>query len=266
MHHNTGHATSREPLSTGRTDDRMLDSARATAHKGDAEIAALVDSHVPLARTVARRFRHIPIPQADLVGIGVCALRDAAQRFDPTRGASFATYAVIIIRQHMLAAIRGQVGPCRFPRARGAFVQQVLAASDQLRGRLRRDPCAEEVATLLSASARRVQTVLASRWSSAVSFDQPVGEDRSSLLDLFTDENALTARDAIQQTEKLVQLRRELSGLPDRDRHVLELRHGLTGGREHTFAEIADIVGLSKERVRQLAELAIVKLRRRMAA
>lgn len=225
----------------------------------------MVEGNISIVISIARTFRRVGVDLDDLVSVGLAALADAARGYDPRRGARFGTYATLVVRQQIIASLRQSAGPCRFPRQHGRFVRQVSEVVDSLRATLNREPSDDEVSSLLGVSRQRVRTARALR-ATTVALDAPAHPGGSTLSEMFPDQHAVCAQEAIDRAEMEGKLRAALQSMSERERRILELRFGLHGNREHTLLEVADRIGVCKERVRQLEELTLVRLRRAMAA
>jgi len=232
------------------------------AFKGDIEAQERLARHnVRFVVSVAKKFQNRGVPLMDLIGEGNVGLMTAARKFDPDRGVKFISYAVWWIRQAIQAAIARHGRPVRVPLNRTADLNRLGRATVLLTERLGRAPTTDElmVATGLTRDAVRSLSAL---HIEAMRLDHPVREaDDRGQLERFvplaqegTDANTLA-------NSRTQDLEAALAALPARDAKVLRLYFGLAGGREHTLEEIGGMLGVTRERVRQLRDRALKRLR-----
>src|SRR5918993_1121817 len=184
-----------------------------------------------------------------------------AKKFDPDQGVKFISYAVWWIRQAILSALARQGRTVRVPLNRTADLSRIIKASEILRQKLNREPSPEELSQLTGLSVDVVQS-LAALNTSDVRLDAPMDPegDRSLIERFVADEMPDTEEEAMNRflTDEIEQA---LGTLPPRDAKVLRLYFGLEGGREHTLEEIGSMLGVTRERVRQLRDRALKRLR-----
>ncbi|MFN0178800.1 MAG: RNA polymerase sigma factor RpoD/SigA [Gemmatimonadales bacterium] len=230
--------------------------------RGDEEATAeLVTKNLRFVISVAKKYQNRGLPLVDLIGEGNLGLMIAARKFDPDHGVKFISYAVWWIRQSILAAIARHGRTVRVPLNRTADLSRIIKSSESLRQTLGREPTAEEIGQAVGLSIELVQS-LAALNTAEVRLDAPItGEGDRATIDRF-----LIAGQADADSEAIDQFLIEeidlaLSKLPPRDGRVLRLYYGLDGGREHTLEEIGTIFGITRERVRQLRDRALKRLR-----
>jgi RNA polymerase primary sigma factor len=188
-------------------------------------------------------------------------LLTAARKFDPDQGVKFISYAVWWIRQAILSALARQGRTVRVPLNRTADLSRIIKASEILRQKLNREPSPEELSQLTGLSADVVQS-LAALNTSDVRLDAPMDPegDRSLIERFVADEMPDTEEEAMNRFLN-DEIEQALGTLPPRDAKVLRLYFGLEGGREHTLEEIGSMLGVTRERVRQLRDRALKRLR-----
>jgi RNA polymerase primary sigma factor len=246
------------PLLKGTEEIELAKKIRA----GDQDsLQELVKRNLRFVISVAKKYQNRGLPLIDLIGEGNVGLLTAARKFDPDQGVKFISYAVWWIRQAILSALARQGRTVRVPLNRTADLSRIIKASEILRQKLNREPSPEELSQLTGLSVDVVQS-LAALNTSDVRLDAPMDPegDRSLIERFVADEMPDTEEEAMNRflTDEIEQA---LSTLPPRDAKVLRLYFGLEGGREHTLEEIGSMLGVTRERVRQLRDRALKRLR-----
>ena len=238
-----------------------LDLARKIRAGDPDALQELVKRNLRFVISVAKKYQNRGLPLIDLIGEGNVGLLTAARKFDPDQGVKFISYAVWWIRQAILSALARQGRTVRVPLNRTADLSRIIKASEILRQKLNREPSPEELSQLTGLSVDVVQS-LAALNTSDVRLDAPMDPegDRSLLERFVADEMPDTEEEAMNRflTDEIEQA---LGTLPPRDAKVLRLYFGLEGGREHTLEEIGSMLGVTRERVRQLRDRALKRLR-----
>jgi RNA polymerase primary sigma factor len=185
----------------------------------------------------------------------------AARKFDPDQGVKFISYAVWWIRQAILAALARQGRTVRVPLNRTADLSRVIKAIAMLRDRLTREPTRSEIAHVTGISTEIVGA-LASLNASDVRLDATIGKDSDrALIERFAVEEGTSTEGEILDQFRTHEVERALLTLPARDARILRLYFGLDEDREHTLDEIGKVLGVTRERVRQLRDRALKRLR-----
>ena len=223
----------------------------------------LTEANLRLVVSFATRYRHATMSLLDRIQEGNLGLMKAVDRFQYKRGFKFSTFAVWWIRQAITRAIAGSGRTIRLPVHKVESMNRIAAARRALQRLLGREPTIEEIATHARMTAERVALMLQTG-APLLSLDAPVS-DRVIVGELTADTTASSPDAALLEEATRRQAHAALDSLNERERRVLELRHGIANGREHTIQEIADRMGCSPARVRQLERLAINRLRRRSA-
>ena len=220
----------------------------------------LIEANLRLVVAMAKRYRYEDVPLMDRVQDGNVGLMKAVDRFQYRRGFRFSTYATWWIRQAITRSIVDTGRTIRLPSHLVGTVNKIATARFTLWRELGRAPTVEE---LVRATALPVDKVLLALRSNTalVSLDEPIG-DGSVLGELFPDAAVTPPDAAMLSKEAHRHARAALASLKPRHREVLELRFGIGHSREHTLQEIADRLGISRERARQLELAALTRLRR----
>jgi RNA polymerase primary sigma factor len=229
---------------------------------GDPEaMHELVKRNLRFVISVAKKYQNRGLALSDLIGEGNLGLLPAARKFDPDQGVKFISYAVWWIRQSILAALARQGRTVRVPLNRTADLSRIVRSAETLRQELEREPTPEEIAKATGLTVDVVQS-LATLNSADVRLDAPIeGEGDRSLIDRFATDEQNDPETQVMDQLLSEEIDRALRSLPARDAKVLRLYFGLNQGREHTLEEIGGLLGVTRERVRQLRDRALKRLR-----
>jgi RNA polymerase primary sigma factor len=229
---------------------------------GDPEaMQELVKRNLRFVISVAKKYQNRGLALTDLIGEGNVGLLTAARKFDPDQGVKFISYAVWWIRQSILAALARHGRTVRVPLNRTADLSRITRTAETLRQDLRREPTPEEIAENTGLSVDVVRS-LAALNTAEVRLDAPLDpEGERSLIDRFIAEEQGDPEERAMERFLEEQVEIALRSLAPRDAKVLRLYFGLDGGREHTLEEIGGMLGVTRERVRQLRDRALKRLR-----
>jgi RNA polymerase primary sigma factor len=250
--------------------DVAVGTGGAAVHRVQSRLAVLRDlkrqlmeANLRLVVSIARRYRHTNLSLLDLVQEGNLGLMKAVDRFQYRRGFKFSTYATWWIRQAITRAIADTGRTVRLPVHVLEALNRVSAARHVLARTLGRDPTIRELAMHTRMPAEKVLLVIRSG-TPLISLDAPVGEN-AVFGEVIPDTSAVSPEAPLVERDTLRLAKAALESLRERERRVLELRYGIVNSREHTLQEIADRMGVSRERVRQLEHQAMKRLQRRAA-
>lgn len=251
----------KEPLLTAEEEVELSDRVQ---QGDDAARDRMIRANLRLVVKIAREYEHLGLPLLDLVNEGNIGLMTAVDRFDPRKGAKFSTYSSLWIRQQIRRAVANQGKTIRLPINVVEKVYHLSQASARFRAQFGREATHEELAAELDMSPARVRQIREAAVRPA-SLDCPLGhEDNKRLSDMIPDENGERPDDHLEQKNSLELLREILPKLPKRQANILNLRFGLDGSRAKTLEEIGALMGVTRERIRQLQNLALSKLRHLM--
>jgi RNA polymerase primary sigma factor len=249
---------SKTPLLTAQQEIAIARKVRA----GDEEaMQELVKRNLRFVISVAKKYQNRGLSLSDLIGEGNVGLMTAARKFDPDQGVKFISYAVWWIRQAILASLARQGRTVRVPLNRTADLSRIIRTAETLRQELRREPTPEEIAGVTGLSIDVVQS-LAALNTADVRLDAPLDpEGDRSLIERFIADEQGDAEERAMDNFLSEEIDSALRTLPPRDAKVLRLYFGLDGGREHTLEEIGGMLGVTRERVRQLRDRALKRLK-----
>src|SRR6185295_10187215 len=249
---------SKTPLLTAQQEIELAKKVRA----GDqAAMQELAKRNLRFVISVAKKYQNRGLPLTDLIGEGNVGLLTAARKFDPDQGVKFISYAVWWIRQAILASLARHGRTVRVPLNRTADLSRIVRTAEALRQDLRREPTPEEISHAVGLSLEVVQS-LAALNASEVRLDAPLDPDGDrALIDRFIADEQGDPEEQAMDKFLSEEIENALRTLPPRDAKVLRLYFGLDGGREHTLEEIGGMLGVTRERVRQLRDRALKRLR-----
>lgn len=222
----------------------------------------LTKANLRFVVSVAKQYQNQGLSLSDLINEGNLGLIKAAQRFDETRGFKFISYAVWWIRQSILQALAEQSRIVRLPLNKVGLTNKINKAYSQLEQEFQREPSAQELSMVLDIGTEEIESTLGVA-ARHVSMDAPFadGED-NTLLDVLLNPNASSTDLALEHTESLrEEIERSLSTLTERQKDVLKLFFGIGVDNPYSLEDIGEQFGLTRERVRQIKDKAILKLR-----
>lgn len=233
---------------------------RSLAGDEDA-IQALVRANLRFVISVAKKYQNRGVSLSDLIQEGNVGLVTAAKKFDPDQGVKFISYAVWWIRQAILSSLANQGRAVRVPLNRASDLSKIFRERERLKQELDRDPSPVELSEATGLSPKIVES-LQTLNAAEIRLDAPIGDtDDSQLMDRFIADEAILTEEEVEERLLTERISRALDTLQERDAKVLRLYFGLDGGREHTLEEIGDKLGVTRERIRQLRDRALKRLR-----
>jgi RNA polymerase primary sigma factor len=237
------------------------DELEDLVREGNVARTALTDANLRLVVSVARRYSNRGVPLIDLIQEGNLGLLRAVEKFDWRRGFKFSTYATWWIRQAVSRAIADDARTIRIPVHLYDVVNRMARISAQLHQELGREPTEEEIGAALEMSPDRVRE-LNQVLPQPISLDGFIGDDQDTRLsDVVADESAVSLEFVAEQRLLADQIRDTLQTLTPRERRVIERRFGLVDDNDDTLTAIGREIGVTRERIRQIENTALRKLR-----
>lgn len=233
------------------------------AKKGDAKAEKrMIQSNLRLVISIAKKYSYFGVPLLDLIEEGNLGLMKAVKKFNPNKGFRFSTYAAWWIKQYILRAVANQGKTVRVPVYMMEQTSKWRKVIERLSQKFGRKPTTAEIAKAMRISvkkARELERVM----MQPTSLEAPVGQDDSgTVMDLIEDTKATSATDELSnflRTEKIVNLFKKMN---KREQKILNMRFGLKDDVPHTLEEVADKCKITRERVRQIEEATLRKLRK----
>ena len=241
--------------------EEEVDLARRIKEGDRVALERLTKANLRFVVSVAKQYQNQGLTLGDLINEGNLGLIKAAQRFDETRGFKFISYAVWWIRQSILQALAEQSRIVRLPLNKIGFINKINKTFSQLEQDFEREPTNEEISKVLQISQDDIRDTMRSS-GRHISMDAPLlqGED-GNLLDLIPGEDELSPETSLMTESLRREIERALGTLTPREADVVRLYYGLAEGPAMTLEEIGERFELTRERVRQIKEKAIRRLK-----
>jgi RNA polymerase primary sigma factor len=238
----------------------------ARIKKGDREARALmIKANLRLVVKIAHDYANLGLPLLDLVSEGNIGLMKAVERFDPAKGGKLSTYAAWWIKQSIKRALANQSKTIRLPVHLVDKISKMRRVSLQMSEELGREPTDDELAEEIGLSSRKISQIKTVS-TRPTSLDAPISDgDSIEFGEIIGDEDAQTPFELLRDKNLRGELRELLQVLDDRERKIIIQRFGLDGGKPKTLEEVGKKFGVTRERIRQLQNLALAKMRQALS-
>jgi RNA polymerase primary sigma factor len=232
--------------------------------KGDKRAReSMIRSNLRLVVNIAKRYIHFGIPFMDLIEEGNLGLMKAVEKFNASKGFRFSTYAAWWIRQSITRAIAEQGKMIRIPVYVNEMITKWKKTQQRLSHKLKRQPRDEEIAKKIGIPKDKIEQITSWMATRTSSLEAPVGEDgQTEVIDLVENEKAHSPDSEISQFMQKEKVDDLLGKMSAREKEILNMRFGLADGKTYTLAEVSKKFGISRERVRQIEEQALKRLKK----
>ena len=238
-----------------------IDEIKEQIREGKEAREYLIKANIRLVVSIAKKYRQYGSSFLDLIQAGNVGLIRAVDKFDYKRGNRFSTYATWWIRRSVLRFLNQKERTIRLPNYLSNRLRKVRHVTRDLSQKLGRQPTLEEISEHVEQDAEELRQLIHYA-RLPISLDQPVGEDgESELISFVENENAVVPFNSVQQNLLEEDIGSALGELSEREASIIKLRFGLEGNRSHTLKELGEIFGVTRERIRQIQQKALRKLR-----
>ncbi len=226
----------------------------------------MIQSNLRLVINIAKRYSYFGVPMLDLIEEGNLGLMKAVTKFNPERGYRFSTYASWWIKQYITRAIANQGKTIRIPVYLAEIIARWRKVSEKLSHKLHRAPHLNEIAKTMKLSIDKIREI-SEIATKASSLDAPIGENGGAeFMDLIEDESSASPSGELSKLFRQERIQNLLENMSEREKQILALRFGLKDGTSYTLGETAKQFGITRERVRQIENATMRKLRLILAA
>jgi RNA polymerase primary sigma factor len=241
--------------------DEEVELARKVRNGDHQALAKLINANLRFVVSVSKQYQNQGLSLPDLINEGNLGLIKAAKRFDETRGFKFISYAVWWIRQSILQALAEQARIVRLPLNKIGSINKINRALSELEQKYEREPSVDEIAKAIELAPEEIKDAMRSS-GRHISMDAPLTEDEDSdMYEVMLSEESPSPDGNLLNDSLRKEIERALSSLTDREANIIKLYCGLNGKHPYTLEEIGEEFNLTRERVRQIKEKAIKRLK-----
>ena len=234
----------------------------AKISKGDNEAKSkLIQSNLRLVVKIAHDFKGLGLPLQDLISEGNIGLMRAVEKFDPSKGAKLSSYAAWWIKQSMHRALANQTRTIRIPVQSIVKISKINMVQQKLTEKLGREPTDKEIAAEVNLTERTVTGLRRGKTTTISLHDKIQHGEEGEIREIISDDKTPAPDELLQDEEILSHMLELTDKLEDREKNILNLRFGLDGNHPKTLEEVSQCIGRTRERVRQIQNQALDKLR-----
>jgi RNA polymerase primary sigma factor len=245
------------------TPEEEVELAQRIKNGDEAALNKLVRANLRFVISVAKQYQNTGLTLEDLINEGNLGLIEAAKRYDHTKGFKFISYAVWWIRQSILKAAADNSRTIRLPHNRLGEIQKINKATSEFEQKYEREPTPEELAEILDMEIEKVEnSIQMSKKQSSLDAPMANDEDNNSLISVLENTSTPKPTDGLIHESLATDIERTLSYLKGMEAEVIRMFYGLGGRQEMTLEEIGNTFGLTRERIRQIKERGLRRLRR----
>lgn len=219
----------------------------------------LINANLRLVVKIAQEFTGYGLPLMDLISEGNIGLMKAVDRFKPEKGGKLSTYASWWIKQGIKRSLANKGKTIRIPVHLVEKMARIRKIAAKMSEELGREPTIEEIAKKVGMSAKKLEQSY-NHCVQPISLDEPTNNDTTKVSDIIKDENADNPLDVLMNKDMLKKIPKLMEALDEREKQIIILRYGLDGKRVKTLEEVGEIFGVTRERIRQLQNLALEKM------
>jgi len=247
------------------TPQQEIELAKKIKNGDAAARERMINANLRLVVTIARDYTNFGLPLLDLISEGNIGLTKAVERFDPSKGAKLSTYAMWWIKQAIKRALADQGKTIRVPVHLGEKLAKMRRVSLQMSDELGREPTDEELGEEIGIASEKVER-LKSVGIRPASLDAPIADnDSTEFAEVIGDDGAQTPYELLRDKNLLGEVDGLLEVLDSREKKIISQRFGLDGGKPRTLEDVSKDFGITRERIRQLQNIALTKLRRALS-
>lgn len=243
------------------SEEREHELADQIAKGSEEARAELIRSNLRLVVKIAHDFKGLGLPLLDLISEGNIGLMRAVEKFDPKKGAKLSSYAAWWIKQSMRRALANQARTIRIPVQSASKISKITSARNELKEKLSREPTDAEVADHVHLTERTVTGLRLGKTTTISLHDQIQHGEEGEFKDIIPDEKTDAPDEIVQEQETIDYMGRLISKLDKREQEILTMRFGLNGEKPRTLEEVSKEIGRTRERVRQIQNQALDRLR-----
>lgn len=248
---------------TGLTKEEEQELGWRILEGDDVAVQQLVEGNLWLVKRMAQRFSSFGVPREDLICEGVLGLMHAAQRYNPTKNARFATYAHWWVKRALIRTVLAESGAVNLPLAKAESLFAIKKAESELTQKNGREVNGDEIAKVMGMTWGEVESIRHAS-ESHISLDEPTAGGETTRRENIVDDMCVTGKESLLTGERHGELVTAVERLPEREKYIVKRRYGLDSLDATSFVELARDLGISRQRVQQIERRALGRLKAEM--